>query len=177
MEVKEEKVPTSLNKNKNDMVFEEKTNPNRQSPNNRSKPVFRFMDSSLTNNYAASSNTPNPFAFKQTPFVSQLNRSDQANPSLANTSNVRNPTISVINLLKLYQERFKGLFHSLPSPTVPILGKTGEEIPWPTQTITVITLEGTKEVVGFQEGMVDLAGLSLATTKMKTEGYCSGGPI
>ena len=71
----------------------------------------------------------------------------------------------------------EGLFHSLPNPTVPILKKTGEEIPWPTHIITVIPLEEMEEVVGFQEGMVDLAGLSLATTKMKTEGYCSGGPI
>ena len=102
MEVKEEKVPTSLVKNKNDRVFEEKTNPNRQSPYNRSKPVFRFTDSSLTNNYAASSNTPNPFAFKQTSFVSQFNISNQAGPSSANTSHVRNPPISDIKLLKLY---------------------------------------------------------------------------
>ena len=63
MEVKEEKVPISSVKNKNNKVFEEKTNPNRHTPDNRSKPVSRFTDSSSTNNYAASSNTPNPFAF------------------------------------------------------------------------------------------------------------------
>ena len=71
----------------------------------------------------------------------------------------------------------EGLFHSLPNPTAPILRKTGEEIPWPDQIITVIPLEGMEEVVGFEEGMVDLEGLYFATTKMKTEGYCSKGPI
>ena len=71
----------------------------------------------------------------------------------------------------------EGIFHSLLSPIVPILWKTGEEILWPTQIITVIPLEGMDEVAGFREGIVDLEGFSLATTKMKTEGYCSGWAI
>ena len=72
MEVKEEKVPISLVKNENNKVFEEKNNPNRQLPDNRSKPDFRFTDPSTTINYATSSSTINHFAFKTNPFYEPI---------------------------------------------------------------------------------------------------------